>query len=126
MIGTGAAVAFDDLALVYTSTESGRGATPTAFMRCQVAKDYCSDPRTRGTLHGHEWATFWTSARNYFGRYNWQPHDLDGIRDDGRLADQYPRVPLGDALTVIEAEFGNATTVTPVSVVVPPMQDTLF
>ena len=82
----------DDAALIYTATETGKSSVPTAFMTVDVARAYCTDPRSAGVTHGTRWATFWTRASVYFGRYNLHPSDLDAIRDDGRLP-EYPRLP---------------------------------
>jgi len=124
-------VTFDDLAIVYTSTEVGHGHTPMAFMNLQVAMAYCSDDRTKGKRYGYQWATFWQLVGNYFGDGWYQTDDLrkiiDTIRDDGRFP-EYERVTNDEALRIIADRLAHDRHEAKVAAAMAPapMQDSLF
>lgn len=63
------AAAPDDIALVYTATRGGKATAGHYFMCLDDAKKFCSHPKSKGVLHGNEWAFFWTSLKNYLGNF---------------------------------------------------------
>lgn len=80
----------EGIALVYTATAHGKASCGHYFMRIEDAKKFCSSSKTKGVLHGNEWAFFWTSLKNYCGNFlDLTEHGVDftafcdnGSRDD--------------------------------------------
>lgn len=68
-ISAARAAAPDDIALVYTATRAGKATSGHYFMRISDAKKFCSHPKSKGVVHGNEWAFFWTSLKNYLGNF---------------------------------------------------------
>lgn len=68
-IANARAAAPEDIALVYTATRAGKATAGHYFMRIEDAKKFCSHPKSKGVLHGNEWAFFWTSLKNYLGNF---------------------------------------------------------
>ncbi len=68
-IERGAEAAPEDVALVYTATRAGKATAGHFFMCVDDAKRFCSHPKTKGVIHGNEWAFFFTTLKNYLGNY---------------------------------------------------------
>lgn len=84
------ALAPKNIALVYTATKCGKASCGHFFMTIDDAKKFCSSPKSKGVMHGNEWAFFWTSLENYLGNFlDLTEHGIDftafcdnGSRDD--------------------------------------------
>lgn len=68
-IANARAAAPEGIALVYTATRAGKATAGHYFMRIEDAKKFCSHPKSKGVVHGNEWAFFWTSLKNYMGNF---------------------------------------------------------
>lgn len=85
-IANARAAAPEDIALVYTATRHGKATAGHYFMSIADAKKFCSSPKSKGIIHGNEWAFFWTSLKNYLGNFlDLTEHGIDfsGFCDDG-------------------------------------------
>lgn len=78
--------ALADIALVYTTTEKANSTGIRFATNVDDAQKFCSDDRTRGVLHGTQWAFMWTKASTWIqvlSSTDAPVMDLDGMTDDG-------------------------------------------
>ncbi|WIK62602.1 hypothetical protein [Gleimia europaea] len=78
--------ALADIALVYTTTEKANSTGIRFATSVDDAQKFCSDDRTRGVLHGTQWAFMWTKASTWIQVLSDAENpviDLDGMTDDG-------------------------------------------
>lgn len=78
--------ALADIALVYTTTEKATSTGIRFATSVGDAQKFCSDDRTRGVLHGTQWAFMWTKASTWIqvlSSTDAPVMDLDGMTDDG-------------------------------------------
>lgn len=72
----------DDIAFLYTGTESGNCSGIRFAMSIPDAQAWCSSDVSRGQLHGTRWAYFWTTAASFLTAFP-PPLDLTGYVDSG-------------------------------------------
>ncbi len=78
--------ALADIALVYTTTEKANSTGIRFATSVADAQRFCGDDRTRGVLHGTQWAFMWTKASTWIqvlSSTDAPVMDLDGMTDDG-------------------------------------------
>lgn len=78
--------ALSEIALVYTTTEKANSSGIRFATSIADAKKFCSDNRTRGVVHGTQWAFMWTKASTWIQVLSDTENpviDLKGMRDDG-------------------------------------------
>lgn len=78
--------ALSEIALAYTTTEKANSTGIRFATSVADAQKFCSDDRTRGVLHGTQWAFMWTKASTWIqvlSSTDAPVIDLKGMTDDG-------------------------------------------
>ena len=76
-----------DKAFLYTGSEKGNYSGIRFGMSVEEAQKWCGSDVSRGTLHGTQWAYFWTTAANFLSAYP-PPLDLEKHIDNGTWDDR--------------------------------------
>ena len=77
----------DEIAFLYTATEAGNNSGIRFAMSRDDACAWCESDLSRGVLHGTRWAYLWTSALNFFSRYDYiggAAFDISKFADNGQ------------------------------------------